>query len=126
MTISYDPQDTTARLIVERIAVNAREAGLVIRPVAGAQPGVPRITRVRINSTDAGQALASVGAALGLESGAPASPEAVYAAERALLQGYRVVPLFHLPEIYGLGSRVRNWAATRWGGWKLDGVWLAP
>ena len=56
--------------------------------------------------------------------GAPASPEALYVSERALLQGYRVVPLFHLPEIYGLGSRVRNWTATSWGAWKLDNVWL--
>jgi peptide/nickel transport system substrate-binding protein len=126
VTIAYDPQDAMARLIVERIAVNAREAGLVIRPVAGAQPGAARITRARIQSTDAGQALASAATALGFETAAPASPEALYAAERTLLLGFRVIPLFHLPELLGLGSRVRNWTPTRWGGWKLENVWLAP
>ena len=44
--------------------------------------------------------------------------------ERALLRDYRIVPLFHLPEILGLGLRVRGWNAARWGAWKIDGVWL--
>ena len=122
VTLSYDPLDPTARLIAERIAVNAREAGLALRPVPASQSASARMVRARISSADAGQALASVAAALGLEL-APA--ETLYATERALLQSYRVVPLFHLPEIYGLGARVRNWTATRWGGWKLDSVWLA-
>ena len=34
------------------------------------------------------------------------------------------IPLFHLPEILGLGLRVRGWNAARWGAWKIDGVWL--
>jgi MarR-like DNA-binding transcriptional regulator SgrR of sgrS sRNA len=80
---------------------------------------------VRASSPDASQALAAIAVALGMQAPTPASPDALYATERSLLQGYRVIPLFHLPEIYGLGSRVRNWTATRWGGWKLDSVWLA-
>jgi len=125
VTISYDPQDPNTRAIAERIAVNAQEAGLSIRPVPAGQAALARMARARIHSADSGQALAALAAALGLDPGAPASPEALYVSERALLQGYRVVPLFHLPEIYGLGSRVRNWTATRWGAWKLDSVWLA-
>src|SRR5258706_6877785 len=87
VTISYDPQDATARLIVERIAVNAREVGLVIRPAAGGGPAAARMTRARIHSSDAGQALASLAAALGFETAPPTSPEALYAAERILLLG---------------------------------------
>jgi ABC-type dipeptide transport system, periplasmic component len=34
LTLAYNPADPTARLIAERIAVNAREAGLTVRPVA--------------------------------------------------------------------------------------------
>ena len=119
VTLVYNPADLTARLIAERIAVNAREAGLVIRPIAaGAQPAVVHIIRRRVNWADLSRALGSV---------APAdSPQAAYEAERALLQDHRIIPLFHLPEIYGLGARVRGWAPSRWGGWKLDSVWLAP
>ncbi len=124
LTIAYDPQDASARAIADRIAVNAHEAGLTIRTTPSGQPASARIARTRIRSADANQTLSSIAAALSLDPVAPASPEALYAAERALLQGYRLVPLFHLPDIYGLGSRVRNWTATRWGVWKLDSVWL--
>ena len=79
---------------------------------------------MHISSTDGSEALASIAAAMGLEAPAANSPDTLYAAERTLLQGYRVVPLFHLPEIYGLGPRVRNWTPSRLGAWKLDSVWL--
>jgi MarR-like DNA-binding transcriptional regulator SgrR of sgrS sRNA len=54
------------------------------------------------------------------------SSETAYASEKALLDERRIIPLFHLPEIYGLGPRVRGWAPSRWGGWNLASVWLAP
>jgi MarR-like DNA-binding transcriptional regulator SgrR of sgrS sRNA len=125
VTLAYDPADPIARLIADRIAVNAREAGLVIRPVAaGAQPAAARILRTRVNWPDLGHALRSVNPA-GLVSAADSS-QAAYEAERALIQDHRVIPLFHIPEIYGLSARVRGWAPSRWGGWNLDSVWLAP
>jgi hypothetical protein len=36
-------------------------------------------------------------------------------------------PLFHVPEDFGVGPRVRLWTApavTRLGAWRLAGVWL--
>lgn len=124
IAIGYDPLDITARSIAERIAVNAREVGLVVRPVPAGQAAAARMIRARVNSPDPAQALAGIAAALGLPSSAPGSPEDLYAQERAFLQSYRIVPLFHLPEVYGLGPRVRNWAPPRWSSWKLENVWL--
>src|SRR5262249_12738181 len=110
----------TERLIAERIAVNAREAGLAVRPAPGGSPAPPaRLIRSRINWPDPGQALGAVNPGT-----TTASLEAAYAAERALLQDNKSGPLFHLPAIYGLGARVRGWAPPRWGGWKLESVWL--
>ena len=120
VTLAYDPADATERLIAERISVNAREAGLVVRPSAVSPVASARLIRNRINWPDPGQALGSVSPGT-----TAASPDAAYAAERALLQDYQVVPLFHLPAIYGLGTRVRGWGPSRWGGWKLESVWLA-
>jgi peptide/nickel transport system substrate-binding protein len=126
-TLAYNPTDATARLIAERIAVNAREAGLVIRPVvAGSQMAAAQILRTRVNGPDLGHALGSVTPLVGLAPPPVDSTQAVYNAEWALLRDHRIIPLFHLPEIYGLGPRVRGWAPSRWGGWKLDSVWLAP
>ncbi len=127
ITLAYNPTDATARLIAERIAVNAREAGLVIRPVAAGMPVAPaRIVRTRINRPDLSHALGSVTPWVGL---APPARQfrlkLIYAAESELLREHRIIPLFHLPDIYGLGPRVRGWAPSRWGGWNLDSVWLA-
>ena len=48
----------------------------------------------------------------------------VTAGARILLEDGRVVPLFHVPQIAGIGPRVRNWNPEPWGDWRLDGVWL--
>jgi len=120
VTIGYDPSDTTMRLIAERIAVNAREAGITMRTTGGSRAAA-RIIRVGVNSPDRFQSLTSVGDTVGIKANG-----SLYDVERTLLQGFRIVPLFHLPEIYGLAARVRGWAPSRWGGWKLDSVWLAP
>src|SRR5262249_7998967 len=116
-----DPQDATARLIAERIAVNASEVGINLRPAPDTKSAAASIVRVRFRSPDTGEALA----AFAPGAPAPRTPESLYAAERTLLEGYRWVPLFHLPDTYGVGPRVKNWSAARWGAWRLDGVWLA-
>ncbi len=122
VTVTYDPQDAVLRAIAERIAVNAHEAGITIRPVAAPPIASARIARVAIAAPDPREALIAVAAALGTTL--PSSFHPLYAAERAMLRDYRVVPLFHLPQILGLGSRVRGWNAARWGAWKIDDVWL--
>ncbi len=56
-----------------------------------------------------GEALAGLAAALGLpEPRALRFAGAIYAAERALLEGFRVIPLIHLPDVYGVGRRVKG------------------
>jgi hypothetical protein len=52
------------------------------------------------------------------------SPEQRYAAERAAVDGGGIVPLVFLPEIFALGPAVRDWIPPRWGGWRLEDVWL--
>jgi peptide/nickel transport system substrate-binding protein len=53
----------------------------------------------------------------------------LYQAERNLLQGYAVIPLFQLPVATAANARVRNWAPDRLGAWNdpefsLANVWL--
>ena len=85
-----------------------------------------RLVEVRIGFSDPARALAGVAAALGL--GEPArsnSAEELYAAERALLDGVRVIPLFHLPDAYGAGPRVKGGPGiTPLGEWRFENLWV--
>jgi hypothetical protein len=85
-----------------------------------------QLMEVRIASQDPGRALAIVAGAFGLpEPPRVEAPEAVYNAEHALLEGYRVVPLFHLPDVYGVGPRVRGGPAiTPLGEWRFENLWI--
>jgi peptide/nickel transport system substrate-binding protein len=118
--------DPLLRRIADRIALDARDAGLYVTgPAAGAAADV-RLIEVRIASDDPVRALAGVAAAVGLPEPPRAdSAEALYAAERALLEGFRVVPLFHLPDVYGVGPRVRGGPGiTPMGEWRFENLWL--
>ena len=56
--------------------------------------------------------------------GGLSTPEQLFQAESALLEDSSIIPLAHLPETYGMSSRVRNWAEPQTGGWPLADVWL--
>jgi ABC-type transport system substrate-binding protein len=129
LVLVYDSDDVDARAIVERVDFNLKEAGIVTQ-VSGQAIGLKnsaadmRLMRIRIAAPDLGIALAGVLTALG-ES--PTSLETIdqeYSAERAPIDAFRVVPLVHVTESYGLSPKVRDWMPPRWGGWRLEDVWL--
>lgn len=127
VTLTYDAADPLARPIAERIALNAREAGIVVQVATGGEADV-RLARVPLRSLDQQQALAAYAAAFGMAAsfkGPPvSSPEVNFYTEQKLLEDGRVIPLFHVPQIVGLGPRVRNWSPEPWGDWRLDDIWL--
>src|SRR6266853_1550818 len=133
LVLVYDSADVDARAVGERVAVNLKEAGIAVqlsgqttgsamKPSAGDM----RLVRQRIASPDTAVALPLLLDSLGETSGVLETPEQAYAAERAPIDAFRVIPLVHVPESYGLGPQVRDWMAPRWGGWRLEDVWLAP
>jgi peptide/nickel transport system substrate-binding protein len=130
LTLSYDPGMRAARSIAERVAVNARDAGLTVT-VSPENPRADlRLVEVRVNSPDPAQALAGLAAALGIEPPANAgdAPAALYESERKLLEDLRAIPLFQLPVLYGAAGRVHlhaSPAVTRLGDWRFDNAWLS-
>jgi hypothetical protein len=138
LTLSYDPRDPQAQLIAERIALNAREVGITVQvSLSGAED--IRLVRVVLPSPDPATALSEAARQLGLPQ--PAIPvksteqslEDLYQAERALLEGYSVIPLFHLPVESAASARVQNWEPGLLGDWiepglpagnSLEDVWL--
>jgi ABC-type transport system substrate-binding protein len=125
-TFSLGVADPTTRRIADRIALNARDAGLTVSAAPINIAADVRLLEVRIGSSDPGLALAGVASALGLPQPPRIdSPEALYAAERALLDGFRVVPLFHLPDVYGVSPRVKGAPGiTPLGEWRFENLWV--
>ena len=133
LTLGFDSTDALSRQVAERVAVNARDVGVTIQvsPLlqgwrSMADRGVDAIVkRTRIDGPALEQASSEASTGIGFMVGAlQPSTEQVYAAERRFLDGFHTVPLVRVPEIVGLGPRVRNWSAFRWGDWRLEDVWV--
>ncbi len=141
ITLGYDSGDSLMQSIAERVAVNARDAGIALSAEAtpAGQPGAMpvasfdvRIVRLSIKSVRPRDSLAAIIELLAPAAGVDASPlpatasaEQIYGRERDIVSSYRVVPLVRLPRVYGLGPRLRDWKAPEAGeGWPLADVWL--
>jgi len=133
LVLIYDSADGEARAVAERVAVNLKEAGITVQlsgQTTGSKMKLPaddmRLVRERIASPDTAVALPSLLDSLGEPSTVLETPEEAYAAERAPIDAFRIIPLVHVSESYGLSPQVRDWMAPRWGGWRLEDVWLEP
>jgi len=125
-TLSLGVEDPAARPIAERIALDARDAGLVVSVAGPSANADVRLVEARIASADPARALAALAASLGLPEPPDAgTPEALFGAERALVEGFRVIPLFHLPDVYGAGPRVKGGPGiTPLGEWRFENLWV--
>lgn len=124
-TVGYDANDSVARVLVERVALNAKDAGLVLQPTTAATADL-RLVRIPLASADPWIALANAAETLGLAMPKPKgeSVEDLYAAELALLAGQRIIPLFDLPEEYASCPVLNDWRPAADGSWRLDEVWM--
>jgi hypothetical protein len=131
--LGYDSGDSFEQSVAERIAVDARAAGLTVT-VQASGVGLPdaRLVRLSTPSAEPQRSLQSFLTALvpmaGLDTvqlPANASTERIYSAERGVVDTYRVVPLVWYPHVFGLSTRVMNWRAPDPGeSWPLADVWL--
>jgi peptide/nickel transport system substrate-binding protein len=129
LVLVYDSGDEEARAVADRVAVNLKEVGISVQVSGQAEehkvvPADMRLVRHHIASPDPEAALAELLSAFGEAPVTPENLEQAYAAERAPIDAFRVVPLVHVSESYGLGPQVRDWMPPRWGGWRLEDVWL--
>ncbi len=123
-TLGYDGTDPLARLLAERIALNAKDAGLSLQPTSATAADL-RLVRIPLASADPWVALADVATFAGLRIGKDqGGVEDLYASELALLAAQRVIPLFHLPVSYASASTLKNWTLRPDGSWTLADAWL--
>jgi hypothetical protein len=128
-----------AKLLGERVVVNARQAAILVQVVNRA------VQRTTTTSSDPATGIhlfswhySSLSPRVELESMvsnlkfgnsneaivSTTDPELLYAREKKLLEERRILPLVALPEYVGLSQKVRDWMPARWGEWHLADVWL--
>ena len=124
-TLGYDGSDPLARLLAERIALNAKDAGLVLQPAATATAEL-RLVRIPLPAPDPWIALAGVANFAGLPTAKNHDGvEDLYASEVGMLGTLRLIPLFHLPVSYASATRLKTWALRPDGSFSLADAWLA-
>jgi peptide/nickel transport system substrate-binding protein len=126
-TLGYDAGDSIFHLLAERIALNAKDAGLRLQPTIATTADL-RVVRVPLMASNPWIALGEAAATAGLPRPVEGrgSVEELYAAEQTMLATQRLIPLFHLPAAYAASDEVRGWKVEADGGWNLADVWLGP
>ena len=124
-TLGYDAGDPLARVIAERIALNARDAGLTLQTTTASTADL-RLVRLTLASLNPQIALAAVASATGLAAPKLSgnSIDELYQAESGMLQTQRLISLFQLPVSYALSPAVKDWSQERDGARHLENVWL--
>jgi peptide/nickel transport system substrate-binding protein len=142
LRLRVDPAGDLAKLLGERVAVNARQASILVqviaRPVsrpgaASTAPSDPpsgvHLFAWHYSSLSPRAELDSLFAAYNLTEAQEVNAtstdhEQLYARERRILEDRRVLPLIVQAESVGLGAGVRDWMPASWGEWHLADVWL--
>jgi Bacterial extracellular solute-binding proteins, family 5 Middle len=128
--LSYPANNLFLRAVADRVALNARDAGITLQPVPAAN-GNLRLVEWPLQSRDAADELKRIAQQLGAADSASsldrAKPESLYQFERSLIEEHRIIPLVHLRESYGIAPRVhyQNSGSDPFE-LHLDNVWLAP
>jgi len=133
-SLGYDGSDTLARLIAERIALNAKDAGFSLQPTSSTNAEI-QLVRIPLASTNPWIALDELetymvpwsrnpGATRGIPTKSAGLVEELYAAERELLASRRVIPLFHLKMTYAAAPKLKYWSVQSDGSWDVSDAWL--
>lgn len=124
-TVGYDANDSLSHMVAERIALNAHDAGIILRPTDAANVDL-RVIRISVASSNPWVALSNIAAVSGMTMPARStdSAEQLYSSEKQLLNDGRVIPLFHLPAQFAVSPDMRDWSVGADGRWRLENVWV--
>lgn len=124
-TIGYDSGEPLARLLAERIALNGKDAGLMLQPTSAPTADL-RVVRIPLASSDPWIALSDVSAKIGLAvpKGKSTALDDLYAAEQSLLATQRIIPLFDMPTSYVAGAGLKDWSLRSDGTFRVTDAWL--
>jgi ABC-type transport system substrate-binding protein len=133
VSLAYDGNDPLAKLIAERVAVNARDAGIVIQPRLESPAfrsfdADAKLVRIRIASPDRAASLTEIAEILDIpmlrKAGSAASADVLYNLENDALRDHSVIPLAYVPEAFTLSPAVHDWTMSAWGEISLGNLWI--
>jgi peptide/nickel transport system substrate-binding protein len=139
ITLAYDFSDPVSKLVAERVALDAREVAITVRPYGeshvntkSARAGLSAdavLLRLPLPSLEPSVALATVAGDLGLDDNTAAllsasRPEDLFELERKTLENFRVIPVARLSQAVWLNSNLHNWQQLPTGDWDMDQVWV--
>jgi ABC-type transport system substrate-binding protein len=144
LRLRVDAGGDLAKLIAERVAINARQAGIPMQIQARAsvrddaasdaastkslESGTIRLVAWRYSSLSRRAELGDMISGLQLQTDmsepGTENAEQTYEYERALISEFQLIPVAVLPRYVGLSTRVRDWLPERWDAWHLADVWL--
>lgn len=137
--LQAEPNDAVVQALAGRLVVDARDAGLSVSLVPPGSFGPPpdaRLVRRAVPVTMPDRALRLLLPELGVSQLPPgqdgaqptaSAAERAYRLEASFVGRSLVVPLVHLPELYGVGPRVAGWpgpALEPPGASRLELAWL--
>ncbi len=140
IALAYDASDPTSKLLAERIALDAREAGIIVQPFGEAHAGNRQaraslnadavLLRLPLASAESSVALAArmdemallpEHSALNVKAD---QPEQLFELESKTLQSFRVIPIAHASQAVWLSPLTHNWQQSPTGSWQLDQLWM--
>jgi ABC-type transport system substrate-binding protein len=138
LALAYDSSDPVAKLVAERIGVDAGQVGLTVRTYGEAhvsrtsQAAIAAdavLLRLPLRSLEPAVALAALAGDLGLDALSPAAltalrPEDLFEIERKMLENFRVVPVVHVSQAVWLNDSTHNWLQLPSGAWDLTQLWV--
>jgi ABC-type transport system substrate-binding protein len=112
-TLGYEASDAEMQLLAERIALNAREAGLSLQAVGRTSEVDWLLHRVPARTANPAAALTEFLQALhGKLDLNDVTLESVFRAERAALADYTVIPLLHVNRAWAASERLHDWSGA--------------
>lgn len=130
LNLAYDNSDPLAKTIAERIALNARDAGINLRPAPGdvsvQSTSDLKLLRLALPSANASLNLSEIAQQIGLQIAfnREITDADLFQAESQLLKSQALIPLAHVAVGTAVSPRVRNWTISPTGRWQFDNLWI--
>lgn len=126
MTLSYDSSNPANQVIAERVALNARAAGVTLQTSTLATNADVRLWRIPFLSPQPEVALENVANMVGATPPQLHGTSAgeLYEREKEMLQSGRIIPLAHVANAWAIAPSLNGWRTDQAGAYDLSDVWL--